>query len=261
MWKGLIGKGMTNHQLKLLAVIFMTCDHAGKVLFPDWLILQIIGRLAFPMFAFMIAEGCIHTGNRKKYLISMGGLALFCQLFYFLAMDSLYQSVLVTFTLSILWIYTLEDCRVQILRLENTEEAGSPSPAIPAPGFRNSGTKLLRIARLAAGPAATGCGIWVVCRWLPRWLSDTDFAIDYGWYGAALPVVIAIIKNRAGKLVAAALLLILLALEYQGIQWYSLLALPLLSLYNGNRGRYGWKYFFYLYYPLHLAVIYLISLL
>ena len=277
MPKGWIKQGITNHQLKILAVIFMTCDHVGKELFPDWSVLQIVGRLAFPMFAFMIAEGCTHTGNRKKYLCSMGGLALFCQLVYFLALGSLYQGVLVTFTLSILWIFVLEawksrwqmsrEQKVQAERnlLQNMvlQSTATQGPMLRKQNMGKMGREVVQSIRAtiwpALGAAGTGLGIWIICRRMPQWLPHTDFAIDYGWYGVLLPVVFAIIKSRAGKLIGSALLLILLSLEYQGIQWYSLLALPLISLYNGKRGRYGWKYFFYIYYPLHLAVIYLIS--
>lgn len=312
MPKGWIKQGITNHQLKILAVIFMTCDHVGKELFPDWSVLQIVGRLAFPMFAFMIAEGCTHTGNRKKYLCSMGGLALFCQLVYFFVLGSLYQGVLVTFTLSILWIFVLEAwksrwqmCREQKVRAERNllqtmvlqsartgsiagqgavlQSEGLQSAVLQSEALQNvveqstatqgsmlrkqnmgkMGREVVQSIRetmwQALGAVGTGLGIWIVCRKLPQWLPHTDFTIDYGWYGVLLPVVFAIIKSRAGKLTGSALLLILLSLEHQEIQWYSLLALPLIALYNGKRGRYGWKYFFYIYYPLHLAVIYLIS--
>ena len=44
-----------------------------------------------------------------------------------------------------------------------------------------------------------------------------------------------------------------------GVQWYSLLAIPLLEMYNGKRGYTKLKYLFYVYYPLHLAVIYGVS--
>ena len=59
--------GMTGNQLKIVALLAMTCDHVGKLLLPQVEILQIFGRLAFPIFAYMIAEGCVHTKSKKKY--------------------------------------------------------------------------------------------------------------------------------------------------------------------------------------------------
>ena len=60
--------GLTGNQLKLLALIAMTCDHVGLQLLPQFIILRIIGRLAAPLFAYMIAEGCRYTHDRGRYL-------------------------------------------------------------------------------------------------------------------------------------------------------------------------------------------------
>ena len=49
--------GLTNNQLKIIAMVSMLFDHVGKELLPQYTVLQIIGRLAFPIFAYMIAEG------------------------------------------------------------------------------------------------------------------------------------------------------------------------------------------------------------
>lgn len=69
---------MTGSQLKIIALIAMTCDRVGKILLPQIGILQIVGRLAFPIFAYMIAEGCVHTKSKKRYLLTMMGLAALC---------------------------------------------------------------------------------------------------------------------------------------------------------------------------------------
>ena len=55
--------------------------------------------------------------------------------------------------------------------------------------------------------------------------------------------------------------LILLALQYGGIQWFGLGAVPLLALYSGERGKLPIGRLFYFYYPAHLVVIYGLSLL
>ena len=58
---------LSGNVLKILAAIFMVVDHSGLMLFGDMSIMRIIGRLSFPIFAFMIAEGCKHTKNKVKY--------------------------------------------------------------------------------------------------------------------------------------------------------------------------------------------------
>ena len=68
---------LSGNQLKIIALVAMTCDHVGKELLPAYEFLQIMGRLAFPIFAYMIAEGCRYTRNRKKHLLQVASLALF----------------------------------------------------------------------------------------------------------------------------------------------------------------------------------------
>ena len=92
---------LTGNQLKSIAMIAMTCDHVGLQLLPQFPILRIIGRLALPIFAYMIAEGCRHTRNRPRYLLTILGFAFICQAVYFFAMGSVYMCILVTFSLSI----------------------------------------------------------------------------------------------------------------------------------------------------------------
>ena len=89
-------KGLTNNQLKVLALIFMTVDHVGMILSPWSSWMRVVGRLAFPIFAFLIAEGCRHTRSMGKYLGCMALLALGCQLVDYFQRGSLYQSILVT---------------------------------------------------------------------------------------------------------------------------------------------------------------------
>lgn len=218
--------GFTGNQLKLIALLSMTCDHVGLQLFPDVLLLRIIGRLAMPIFAYMIAEGCRYTRNRKKYLLRMAGLAALCQVVYFFARGSLYQCILVTFSLSIGLIYTTERWQER----------------------RDSASRALALGLLAA--------VFVLCVVLPDFLPG--FEIDYGLMGVLLPVLIYFGKPSHHYLLAG---LILLCLGTGGIQWWSLAAIPLLSQYNDQRGKYNIGKLFYIYYPVHLVVIYGLSLL
>ena len=215
---------LTSNQLKLLAMLTMTLDHIGVQMFPGVLWLRIVGRLAFPIYAYMIAEGCAHTHNRNKYLLQMAGLALLCQLVYFFAMGSLFQCILVTFTLSILLIYACD-----------------------------TGSRPLTALALL--------GVAFVTVTLPRLLPGTDFAIDYGFFGVLVPVAVYLGKTHREKLLFMAFTLAALAWSFGGIQWYSLAALLPLALYGGQHGKRRMKWLFYLYYPLHLAAIYGISLL
>jgi hypothetical protein len=97
---------------------------------------------------------------------------------------------------------------------------------------------------------------------LPVILIDQGFIIDYGIFGVLLPVVIFYSPEKTRKLLFTAGVLIFLTLDLGGgIQWFSLLAVPLLALYNQKRGKYNIKPLFYIFYPAHLVVIYLISII
>ena len=98
-----------------------------------------------------------------------------------------------------------------------------------------------------------------ICLGLPQLLKGTDFAIDYGVWGVLLPVLVYFGGSR--KLAFLTLALCLQARQLGGIQWFSLAAIPLLMCYNGRRGKGNVGKWFYVYYPLHLVVIYGISVL
>ena len=222
--------GLSNNQLKIIAMITMTVDHIGLLLFPGVLLFRLIGRLAFPIFAFMIAEGCSHTRSLPKYLRSMAVLAAVCQVVSFLATRSLMMGIFVTFSLSILLIMLLQNARKK----------------------QTAGAKLLFFLALAA--------VLVITEVLPQLLQGTDFGVDYGFIGVALPVCVYAVRGRWPKLAVSAAALSLLAV-YSGWvgQWHGLLALPLLALYNGQRGKWKLKWLFYLYYPAHLGILWLIA--
>lgn len=220
---------LTGNQLKLLALLAMTCDHVGVSLLPQWGWLRIVGRLALPIFAYMIAEGCRYTRNRKRYLLSLLAVAVLCQIVYFVAMGSLYMCIMVTFSLSVVLIYLWDYAMTR-----------------PAP---QGGFLVL---------AAIGI-TWFLCE--APLLPGTDFAIDYGIFGVLLPVLIYLGKDRRSALAMTALGLLLLGLARGGIQWFAFFALIPLSLYSGTRGKAKLKYLFYIYYPAHLAIIWLVGLL
>ncbi len=212
---------LSGNALKLIAAAAMLLDHAGLLLFPQIPLLRVLGRLAFPIYAFMIAEGCKYTRNRKRYFLGIFLLGIFCQAIYFLADGSLYLSVLITFCLAILMLYALSEAKKN-----------------PTPGT------LLRL------------GLTI----LAVWGLNQVFAIDYGFWGCMLPVFAGALQgtsweSRTGNLLSLTLGLVLLSAALGGIQWYCLLALPLLALYSGRRGKGDLKYFFYIFYPVHLGLL------
>ena len=219
--------GLTANQLKLAAMISMTLDHIGLVLLPGWTLLRMLGRLAMPIYAYMIAEGCLHTRDRKRYFLRIAGMAALCQAVYFFAMGSLYLCILVTFSLSILLIGALENYQKK----------------------RDLFSRMVAFGSLLA--------VFFLCVAMPELLPGTDFGIDYGLAGVLLPVLVYFGKEKTKYLAAG---LFLVSLNYGGIQWFALAAVPLLGMYNGQRGEKNLGRWFYLYYPLHLLVIYGISL-
>lgn len=221
---------LSGNQLKIIAAIAMTLDHIGVQLFPDVLWLRLIGRLALPLFAFMIGEGGRYTKNRSKYLCSIAGLAILCQAGYFVAEGSLYQCILVTFALSVAVVYAVD-------------------------GFMKNKSFLKGVLLLILITA-----IVFISEILPQILVGTDFAIDYGIWGIMLPVLAYLGKDKVSSIALMSFGLIMLSLDMGSIQWLSLFGIPILMLYGGERGKYRMKYFFYIYYPVHLAAIYVISL-
>ena len=223
-------KGLSGNQLKLIAMICMTIDHIGCYTFPRILVLRIVGRLAFPIYAYMIAEGCRYTRSMGKYLGSLLVIAALCQIVYFVMMRSLYMCIMVTlsFSVGIIWLIRLAEEK------------------------RNAA------ARVAAAAAIVLA--FFAAEILPRLLTGTDYDIDYGFLGIILPVVVYLGRGKAQKLLGATLVLGLLAYATATVQWFGLLTVPLLALYGGHRGKYKLKWLFYLYYPLHLVLIWLVAI-
>lgn len=232
-------KCLSGNILKILAAIFMVIDHAGILFFPREIIFRIIGRLALPIFAFMIAEGARYTRNKVRYILTIGGLAFLCQLGYYIFAKDLYMCILVTFTLAIAMIYALGFFK-KCLFSDKVGIAGKIFSALP-----------------------------FIATVILVYFLNTKIQIDYGFYGCMLPVFASLFDFRGIELPkkaewldsvylrisALAIGLILLAASYGSIAWYSLLAIPLLLLYSEKRGKANLKYFFYIFYPVHLVVL------
>lgn len=62
---------LSQEWLKAIACITMLVDHIGVVFFPRILLFRIVGRISFPIFCFLLAEGAVHTRNPKKYALRL----------------------------------------------------------------------------------------------------------------------------------------------------------------------------------------------
>lgn len=216
---------LTGNHLKLLAALTMLVDHVGVLLFPQVLPLRIIGRISYPVFAFMIAEGCRYTKNKLRYFLMIFGLGVGCQLVYYFVSGDTYLNILLTFSFSVLLIFLLQ--RVQ------TETDWK---------------------RRFWWSVAFASGVFVTIG------ADQLLTIDYGFWGIMTPVFASLPrgKTKTGSKLPVLMMavgLLLLAADMKGIQHYALLAVPLLLLYSGQRGKAKLKYFFYIFYPVHLVVL------
>ncbi len=220
-------KGLTGNQLKLIAMITMTMDHMGLILFPNALWLRIVGRLAMPLYAFCIGEGCLHSRSLPKYLGSVALMGVICQVVAFVGTGTLYQNILMAFSLSILL--------AMLLRWAQKRNTVAPWVAF--------GVAVAAVLFITEG--------------LPYVLTGTDYQVDYGFWGVMLPLAVMLGKNRVQQLLLMSVPLLFLSVGNPA-QGFALAALPILIFYSGERGSRKLKWVFYFYYPAHLAVLYLI---
>ena len=215
---------LTATHLKLIAAFCMFLDHAAVILFPGVKFLRILGRLAYPIFAFMIAEGCRYTRNKLRYFFLVLGIGIGCQIVYFLADGDTTWNILLTFAVAILLIYALQ-------------------AAYTADNWQKQALWSTAFAAVFLGV----CGL------------DRSVGISYGVWGVMTPVFVSFAHLRKLPHWAAVLMLgiglVLISTDYVALQDYALLVLPILLLYNGKPGKHRMKYFFYIFYPVHLAVL------
>ena len=237
-------KKLSSNMLKIIAAVLMLVDHIGMLLFPDIVILRIIGRLSFPIFAFLIAEGCRYTRNKLRYFLTVFsfGTAIQAGCFVFAKLPKM--NILLTFSVSIAIIFALSDFKRR-LYAEHT----------PRVKFILS-------------------GICVIALIFASYATSVFVRFDYGFLGFMTPVMASLfdrVENAPPvfdkldvlpvRLASMGCALILLSISSHPIQFFSLLSLPIIMLYSGERGKLRMKYFFYLFYPLHLLALYGVSLL
>ena len=237
---------LSGNALKIIAAVIMVCDHIGALIFPDILILRIIGRIGFPIFAYLIAEGAKYTRNKLRHVLVMAGFATAMQVVYYFVSHSLEMNALVTFTLSLLIIYALDGLKL-------TAFSGKASP------IRITVSALLLVAAIALAV-----------------IMDQCFDLDYGLGGCLLPVFPALfttpkvsspprvfktVDTKTFRVLSLAIGTFALTINSHPIQYLAIFSVPILLLFSEKRGRLNMKYFFYIFYPLHLAILQGIAIL
>jgi len=228
--------GLTGNALKIIAAISMTVDHVGFMFYPTVFWLRYVGRIALPVFMFMIAEGCQHTRNRLRYYLMVVALAVLCQSVYTLTTGSWFLCVPVSFSMAIPLVYGLQACKRALF-------GGKPW-------------------------VAALWGVGLCCAIAGLWKLNKTVDLDYGFWGTMLPVAASLFRQKEDAplwlrrldcnlvhVLAMAVAMVPLALDMGQWQWWSFLAVPLLMAYSGKRGKLPMKYFFYIFYPAHLAVL------
>ena len=237
---------MSSLVLKLIAAISMLIDHAGLMLFDNMQLMRVIGRLAFPIYAYCIAEGFRYTRNRLRYFMQIFILGLVCQIVYTIADRTLYLGILIVFSISIIIMY-FADCAKDASR-------GKVS------SLNRFLTKLLkRNAPLPPETDRTISAAFTAVSIVGTLLLSSKISIDYGFFGVMLPVFTSLFDDKPRRLVmfsASLMALCIVMTETFPTQYWSLATIPIIALYNGKPGKYRLKYFFYIFYPAHLAVLY-----
>ena len=224
---------INSFQLKIVACISMLIDHIGLIFFPNQIAFRIIGRIAFPIFAFLIAEGYVHTKNLKKYLWRIFIFLIISEPFYIFAFKPYpfeNLNIFGTLLFGLIAIYLYDT-------------------------IKNKKYALAAVILISALGSIFGVdyGFFGVLLIFSFYLYN--------------------IKKDFYKLFFAQFLLIVIYLFYLGIvyssfniplilswflaQFVYLAALFLIKYYNGQRGRLV-KYLFYAFYPAHIFILSLI---
>ncbi|MDQ0221953.1 TraX family protein [Streptococcus moroccensis] len=248
-------RGLSSFTLRSIAMLAMVIDHTAAIFFPDILWLRYIGRVAFPIFAFLLVEGYVHTKKFSHYLLRLLGLAILTDIPFNLMLNQSwdyvpFQNVIWTFVIGLASIWAID----------------------------NSKGKIPRVAWYLSTLV-----VILVSTFLADWL-ETDYhslgiLMILGFYffrGNSL-------QNRSGQfsimLLANVILpnlntLTVIGYENLPLYWdyygfelihpqiFALLALPIIWLYSGQQGYHSkaGQVFNYLFYPLHMLVIGLLAL-
>lgn len=218
---------MTSFILKIIALITMSFDHIGYIIFKRYSFMNIIGKISFPIFAFQITEGYKHTKSIKKYILRLFIFALISQFPFMLFLSTFTTQY---YTLNIFFTLLLGLLAIII--------------------FDKSNNKVLKWSFLIL--------IMIIAQLLH---------CDYGCYGIAIIFIFYFFKENKILTNIFFIFITFIKYIYSYIMYGNIiyiylflgtcLSLIFINLYNGEKGK-NIKYLLYIYYPIHLIILYLI---
>ena len=230
--------------LKLLAMALMLCDHLWATVIPGSQWMSALGRLAFPMFAFQVAEGFALTHDRKKYLLRMLLFALISEIpFNLLTYSSVifpfHQNVMFTFALAILLMLAMEWAKGK-----GTAPWLAVSALCVAAGYLLGTVTMVDYY----GAGVVTVLVFYLCR-----------GRRFGWLGELAGLVVLNCFLLRGMELPVTVLGHTFALPEQGL---AVLALIPIWLYNGRQGPHSRaiQYACYAFYPVHMLILALLRM-
>ena len=229
--------------LKALALVCMLIDHMGAALFPGTLEMRVIGRMAFPLYAWCLVVGSVKTRNPMRYALRLLGMAAVSQPLYMLALNHTWAELNILFMLLIALI-AIQGIRAHFLG----SEVWVPVLCYILLGFLKvdygwRGLTFILLLYMARGSKSG--------------LAATYMAYALFW-GASSTAVTSLFGTQLSFLGWTGAGSVLAALfRLQGMIW---LSLPLI-LANTHTGFKMPKWLGYALYPMHLAVLIALRLL
>ena len=234
----------TSFLLHIIAMIFMLCDHIWGTIVSgnDWL--TCIGRLAFPIFAFLTVEGYFHTKNFKKYMKRLLIFALITEIPFNLAIGGnflypFHQNVLWTFLIALIAIYFLEKIKNKKIWLKILLGIliiifSSVLGLLTMVDYYHYGILTVLIFYFFRGKKWWNYLGQLICLWY----------INVEMMGGMYYEI-----NLLGKIVE---------ISQQGLALFALIPI---WLYKGQQGPYNKtiKYIYYAFYPVHLLILAIIG--
>ena len=243
--------GLINaNTLRVIACILMLMDHAWATVIPgsDWL--TYAGRMAFPIFAFQIAEGFFHTSDFKKYARRLFIFGLISEIPFNLMYASsviypFHQNVMFTLLLGLLAIKSLDNIRMACADRSFKDWNSSQVKAVIL------GILKTALCVLASGIGFTDYGMTGV-------LTIILFYLCRGFRGARLAQIAGMVYINCFALMGRTIPLALGSMTFDfPTQGFAVLSLIFIWLYNGKKGRSSkaLQYGFYAFYPVHMLIL------